>query len=503
MSITDRVKLQYVLGVSAAILLSPLLLLPLNPDNDTYQSMAFAMAEGKGLPYLGSWDQNFPGIVFYHWLSQALFGLSEIGFRLIDILNRIAIALLVFNIVQRLVSRKAAILSVLLVVLHYLQGGYWNAGQRDGFAVTWLLLALWFLMSESLTRKTVSFVGVSLALATFIRPTNAAFLVLLLVPVLAHRAIPKLVLYGLAGAVVTFTILVLPWVLQPGGLDAFITATLRFNADVYGLDREPLRQFLETLRSYKYQYIIGIVGLAAACYQERSTRPAWMLLAMYFVIGLGVILVMGKYHVYHFEIVSPMVLIGLTYAISRIANVVRRQWLVYSVTAILLMIGFYPASLIGQFINRGADAEAREQIYANFSSFPQFSREDELAVTKYLKQNTLPSSQVEILTLWPGLRWRSGYPGVTRFTTTYSLSMEGPKGLMPYQHSWRQELDSSLATIHPQVIIAATGPEYLFHYSKISPDSLLRSLPSMSHILNATYTLDTVIGGFRIYQRIK
>src|SRR5688500_2502312 len=86
------------LGAGAAILLLPLLLFPLSPYNDIYQSMAFAMDQGKGLPYLGSWDQNFPGVVFYHWISIKLFGASDIGFRVIDLLNRVAISLLLFTL---------------------------------------------------------------------------------------------------------------------------------------------------------------------------------------------------------------------------------------------------------------------------------------------------------------------------------------------------------------------------------------------------------------------
>src|SRR6185312_7701875 len=73
----------FVATVVAAIFLLPIhLFVPLNSDNDLYQAMAVALVKGKGLPYIGSWDVNFPGIVYIHALGIALFGNTDVGFRI-------------------------------------------------------------------------------------------------------------------------------------------------------------------------------------------------------------------------------------------------------------------------------------------------------------------------------------------------------------------------------------------------------------------------------------
>src|SRR5580704_12325465 len=87
----ETLAITLVMAGSAVILLVTLLL-PLGFDNDLYESMGWALYAYHGLPYLGSWDHNFPGIVFVHWASIALFGASDFGFRLFDYLVHIAMA---------------------------------------------------------------------------------------------------------------------------------------------------------------------------------------------------------------------------------------------------------------------------------------------------------------------------------------------------------------------------------------------------------------------------
>lgn len=489
------------LALVTAILLFPLLLLPLNPDNDTYQAMAFALSEGKGLPYLGSWDQNFPGVVFYHWLSIKLFGLTELGFRIVDLLNRVAIALVVFAMVYRRADIRSSWLSVVLVVSFYLLGGYWNAGQRDSFASFWLILMLLAITREHVRRTDIIFAGAAIAIAAFIRPTNAIFIALLLGPWLTRQQTFVDALYGIGSFAVFMLILVLPWISEPGGMEAFITATVRFNTDVYGGVREPAGHFFETLQHFLPLCVLGLLGLIIALRYDAVWRKGWALFVTYTILGFGVILLMGKYHVYHFEILFPVLIIGACWLISKLAGILKYPKLVYVAVAAVVIYLYYPHGLIRDFIARGGDNIAREKIYNNLSSFPVYGREIELEISQYLESIERDRRKVEILTLWPGLRWRSGYPGLSRFTTTYALSMEGPYGLTNYQIDWRNELDSLLTLSRPTVIVAAMGPEYLFRYSKISSDSLLRSLPRMRELVLNEYYLDTTFGGYRVYRR--
>ncbi|HEY3874429.1 MAG TPA: hypothetical protein VGM92_03055, partial [Candidatus Kapabacteria bacterium] len=83
------------------LLLSTHLALPLSGDNEIYQSMASDLFRFHALPYLGSWDQNFPGIVYMHWVSIVLFGNSAFGFQCLDLLVHVAMSVLLYRILRR------------------------------------------------------------------------------------------------------------------------------------------------------------------------------------------------------------------------------------------------------------------------------------------------------------------------------------------------------------------------------------------------------------------
>ena len=83
-------NLEQLFSLRSALLVSGLILLvtflyPLSGDNALYMYMADLLLKGH-LPYLGSWDVNYPGIVFLHVPHVLLFGSSTLGFHAYDIL---------------------------------------------------------------------------------------------------------------------------------------------------------------------------------------------------------------------------------------------------------------------------------------------------------------------------------------------------------------------------------------------------------------------------------
>src|ERR1017187_1840168 len=95
--------------IGAAIILLVTLLLPLGFDNDLYESMGWTLYAYHGLPYIASWDHNFPGIVFVHWTSIALFGASDFGFRLFDYLVHIAMAGFFYRVLRNWLAPKVSV----------------------------------------------------------------------------------------------------------------------------------------------------------------------------------------------------------------------------------------------------------------------------------------------------------------------------------------------------------------------------------------------------------
>jgi hypothetical protein len=482
------------LALSTVILLAPMLLIPLSPDNDTYQAMAFAMDQGNGLPYLGSWDQNFPGVVFYHWISIKLFGASDIGFRLVDLANRVIVSLLLLTLAKRFVRPNIALLAIPIVSLVYLTAGYWNMGQRDGLALTWLILALLQVTSLKVGTRQLVIFGASIALASFIRPTNAIFGLLLLPAIVDHRVAWTQATKAIGAFAVTFLFLLMPWIMTAGGVHEFYLATIRFNLDVYGPGRAPLADLLASINWLLWFNVVSLIGLVIFVTRKHQHKRTLLLHA---ALAVTIIMLMGKYFLYHFEVLLPVTTVLCLVAVDTVSDRLRYAPIIVCIIAI---IAFYPRGLVGEFVRRGANEQAVLEIQRNIASQPGYSLQDEQKVSHYLQQTGL-KGKTEFFLLFPGLRWRSGDPGMTRFTTTYCMTMTGKYGTTLYQQHWRQETDSMLTTKKPECIVAAKGPEYLFYLSNVSPDSLLHQLSRINAMIAAEYRVDTVIGGFNVYRR--
>jgi hypothetical protein len=500
--IGKRLPLYLVLSVIGVVMLLPLLIFyPLNPDNDTYQAMAFALDQGRGLPYLGSWDQNFPGIVFYHLAAIKLFGPTEFGFRLIDLINQLLVALLLFELAKKFVDFKIALLALPIAITLSLSSGWWNAGQRDGFALLWHLIIMLLALRHNKKAWTFYAIGVALAISTFIRPTNLIYALIILPAIIRDKRVIRSAVEVVVSFIVSFLILLTPWILKSRGLEEFYLATIQFNSDVYGRDRAPAADLFGVLKLLRYFYWPALMGLAVLL----SKRNIWKVvehqtLLVFTIVGILMIAAMGKYYIYHFEVLVPFVIVLILVLVDAIADRMQRYNVVAALALLAILYLGYPRVLLAEYIKQGADTNAVEAIKKNLASVSGFSRHHEQEVIRYLNNAGVLAS-TEFLLLYPGLKWRSGSPGISRFTTTYLMTMKGKRGYLPYQFGWRKELDSVLMTKRPECVVASTGPEYLFKLSHISPDSLLRLLPRFKDQLLSEYRLDSIIGGFKVYRR--
>lgn len=490
------------LAAVTLVLVLPILLLPLSSDNDIYQAMGFAFAEGKGLPYIGSWDHNFPGVVLYHWLGIKLFGLSDLAFRMIDISNRLGIAYLAYRIAHELFSKEVAWIAPILVVAHYVGAGLWNAGQRDGFATLWILIALLLSIKYDGNLAKTVLIAASIAVASMIRPTNLLFVLPLAGYLLFTKRWKMAAVYA-GGFAVSILLLLTPWIFTTNGLSQFYYSAIRFNLDLYSPERSSWDNAFGSLYLYRFIAIGGVCGLALYVYRfaasrDISNRIGW--LATYIVTAAVAILAMGKYHVYHFEILLPAWIFFTLNLIDSFESLRARSFIAIS-TATISVILYFPSGLVSQFVKNGGDAAARAQIARNLASFHDYSLQTEQAISARLAEYRIGDDDVEFALLWPGLRWRSGHPGLTRFTTSYALTLPSTTGMPEYQKQWISEYDSVLVAAKPSLIVAAHGPEYLSKQRGMSSDAFLHSLARFGGTLVTEYAIDTSIGGYNIYRR--
>lgn len=514
--------------VASAFLLSFQLLFPLSFDNEIFQSMASELYRFHRLPYLGTWDQNFPGTIYLHWLSIVLFGDSAIGFRVFDLIFHLGMSWLLFMLLRRWLSARSTALAVIVYNAHYISN-FWLAGLKDPFAVGFLLLGtcLLFVLRDGTSRPSKSHLlafgaGMSIAMMTAIRPTYLLFLF----PALGFlwtipQRRPILLLSFLGGALILMVALVMPYALTPGGLEQAYLSTFRYNLDLYGQARIP-SMFLHALRLMKFFLIPGLAGIALALVPRlrvlASIRRVWdgitrpiaaerVLIVGYAVAGLISLLVMGKYYPYHFEPVMLVLLPFASLAFESLIAGLRRP--AVQVAALLVILGFYAVRVFPLYLVQPviADAlngiphplEAAQDMLQTDSGYP---RSTDAAVARYVDETSPPGERFESATLNGALRWRTARMSASRFTTFYPLTASSPNGEHPaFQQRWRQEYIDSLLSARPYYIVISDEPMEIFGWIHKTPMETIHEIPGFDRLVLPRYQFDTAMGGYTILRR--
>lgn len=94
--------------------------MPLHGDAALYQLGAKALSEGEMI-YRDFWDLKQPGIYLFHWLGGSLFGFTERGLHLFELLYMIAFAVLQLIVIRRYLSSQWLAPAVPLLTV----GGYY------------------------------------------------------------------------------------------------------------------------------------------------------------------------------------------------------------------------------------------------------------------------------------------------------------------------------------------------------------------------------------------
>ena len=238
------------------LLLSIDLLLPFNRDNEIFQSMAMDLVRFGRLPYLGSWAHDFPGTIYAHWLSITIFGNSELGFRLFDLSLHLAMAWMFYSLVCRWLAPRTALLAVMLYMLHYISDGFVLAGQRDEFALFFMLLGTVLILEttgEQRWKYLTGFgAGIALTMMFTFRATYGTFpLVGLAFLQFSIRNKAALSISFMMGSACVLLALFIPYFLQTGGMEQVYLATIRYNLDIYGGIRSPVSVLTHTLLAQK------------------------------------------------------------------------------------------------------------------------------------------------------------------------------------------------------------------------------------------------------------
>ena len=491
----------------AAIILLVTLLLPLGFDNDLYESMAWTLYAYHGLPYIASWDHNFPGIVFIHWASIVLFGASDFGFRLFDYLVHIAMAAVFYRFLRHWLSPRASAFGVLLYALYYASGQWGLAGQRDTYAGFLLLGATSLYISRSRgvaehVRMRLFSMGMLCGAAFLMRPTYILFAIsFLLLLWMDEKRFGPVVLY-LAGSIVPILAFVIPYLFHPNGLIQLWDTLIRFNLGVYASVHIPINLWSGGRPAI---YILAVVGLFFEVRNKQSAfrrHDEWMFLLLSASALLSPIW-MGKYFPYHFE---PFMLIAIGFAargFEGATNAIHWRRAVEGVgIAVLASFAYlyYPHHLLRYYWEeyRRTDTPL-EATYERVLSDSLFGLAAEQNVVEYVHARVKPWEPVEYVSIFPGMRWRLARPAATQFTSIVPL--------VAYQHrvpafgaEWRKEFLDTFVHHPPRLLVVSLSQQWWPFVGKTN-DSAIASIPGFDSLLSAMYLPDTIIRGYKIYRK--
>jgi len=499
-----------------ALLLAPTLTYRMTVDQGSFAYIGSQALSGKW-PYMGTWESDFPGMMFLNAFEILLFGRSLVMFRFFDLLVQLVNAYLIYRIALRAgVNRQGAYLAAVLYCLIYQSYGPWNTAQREGFGLPFVLMGFWLFLTADRRSPTRSALGIGLGFgaAFLFKPTLlalGAFYAPLLFAGRPGRDHGKIALIALAGLLTPAAAIVAFYWAQ-GGLQQLYEATIAYQS-IYTMR---LRGGAPAL-TFWWGNLPGLgrtAGLLAVAYvpflfRRSDRRVTWMLYLGY-LGSLGAVIVQGTFAGYHYipGLALGAILVGNAFGIVLEAVTTRTSLERFSTQVRLLavpvvLIGFLPIymqptaieSLVtGRFLQRpGPHALQNATVF-------DFGEDYELA--EYLREHTRPSDHIQVWGYESLVYYLSHRDAASRFQITHPLVMRVPGGtLAPMQLAWRREFMTDMRSNRPVYVVVVQRDNWWWAPGERTSEELLDDFPVWRRFIQNRYTLERRIGRFLLYHR--
>jgi MFS family permease len=473
--------------------------------------MADLLLHGK-LPYIGSWDQNFPGVLIVH-VVPLIFGLrSQLAFHIWDILLQLAGSYFIFRILARLVGPRAALLGVLLVALYYIQQGLWMAGERDTY-VTILMLAVFYRsLTERSSEKFWGFAGIGILIGftVLLRPTYGLFAVGYVGWLFSARSDWRSKFINASvfsiGVLLPILIVVLIYAIS-GGLEDLWSATILFNFKVYSGHGEQF-SFSDPIRSYLISIPAFALGLWI-CWQKGWRRFLWLWLIL-FGGSFASLLILYRHSVYHYHPAMVLFLmmsaIGWNWFAGKLSG---SRPIAFNVcfTAIILFFAFQTfrgntIQLVLRSLLSGG-VHSMDEMYTYYEGSSTFGEPVQRSVGEYLKQHASPGEAVQMFGPYSYPQYLSRTVTASRFQTAHAILMRGAgDSLQPFQKQWRTEYLADMIKNKPLYFIVCDAPEAFRQYygGLLGHEVLAKDFTQLGDWLHDRYHKEAAIGAFTLYR---
>jgi hypothetical protein len=471
--------------------------------------MAALLLEGR-LPYLGSWDQNFPGVLLVHVPQILLFGRSQLAFHIWDMLLQLVGAYYLFRLALRFGGREAAILAPILSAFYYVQQGLWMAGERDTYVSILLLAAVYNITNIYSLRKRALLSGLLVGLAMLFRPTYGVLLLPFVVYLIGLHE-KKEGINVVSGAILPVLGLTLVYVLA-GGLRQLFDATILFNTQVY-IGQGSVFSVWEPIRFYFPVIPFAVAGMWVLAQRDRSFA---FLIGLSFVACAASVVLLYRHSVYHYHPAMTIFLlvsaIGIGRALQLLASKLHTRSLRLAVTGagiVMTLLFFSIQTLRGNTIKSvlfdlfAGKIYSLDEAYRHYEGSPDFGVHIQKTVGDYLNSHTLPGEPVQMFGPYSYPQYYSRTSTASRFQTLHALTMrKSGDPLTQMQQSWRQEYLSDLQRVRPKYFIVCDAPEAFrqFYGGRLGHEILREDMVEVGEWLRQNYLPDTVIGAFTIYR---
>jgi len=285
----------------------PYLFQPFGLDQALYTVMARQFLAGQSI-YLDFGDMNFPGGPLLQTLGMIIMGDSSVGFRLFDLLIVMATLSVIYIFTYRLFnSRILSLTACVLYTLSYFQMGFWHTAQRDGFAIPFLILALFPLIdSDSRHRTEISLLsGMSLAVAFWIKPIYFIELVALAI-ILTFRMIRQpgdrrmFLVQGLmiGSGFLAISVVMLGYLAKTGSLAAWYESSVLYNLHYSGFVPATFLMGLKAIfiPAHFHNFfitVVAFVGIWHSFHEDKEYAPYHPLL-LFTIVTMFAFLLQGK-----------------------------------------------------------------------------------------------------------------------------------------------------------------------------------------------------------------
>ncbi len=499
-----------------AVILLPTLAFRFAVDHANFAYMASTLLRG-GWPYVSSWDNQFPGLIFLQAAEMLVFGKSIVMFRLFDVVAQLGNAYLIFRIATRLDGRVAGLIAAVLFCLIYQGYGPWNTAQREGFGMLFVLGGIWWYLTRERRSAviTAAAIGLGFGCAITIKPTLLALALFYapLIPELRHRQGLKLAGVAAAGLAGPSALVVIGYA-AAGALRDLYEACFGYHA-IYTVrlrGQDPLLAYWMDKAGRLGLHAVALPFVYAPALFWRAARRERLMIWLGYLGSIYAVFVQGTFAGYHYlpGLALGAILVGSLFSLA--------SGQVLGTTEIRLGSRRAPGALLLAFVLlAGAtavymrQAPIRHLVTLRFLDRPApnelrnlnvFDFTESYDVAEYLRERTRPDQAIQIWGFESLVYYLADRPAASRFQTTQPLVMRVPgQELVPMVKRWRAEFVQQMELRQPAYVAVVHQDRWWWAPEERTSDQLLDEFPEWKQIVERDYTPDRTIGRFVIYRR--